>query len=72
MGLSVNTGPSWEEDSHGYINRATTEMNIREKYCEQRAGYDNDLVGNECLPSSEHNIMLTNPNIARKASQRGR
>ena len=32
MGLSVSTRPTWEEDSHGYINRTTTEMNIHE-YC---------------------------------------
>lgn len=72
MGLSVNTGPRWEEDSHGYINRSTTEMNIHEKYCEQRADHDNDLVGDECLDSSFHNIVLTNPIIARKAGQRAK
>jgi len=72
MGLSVNTGPRWEEDSHSYINRATTEMNIHEKHCEQMSDHDNDLVGDECLAGSAQNIMLTNPNIARRAGQRRR
>ena len=45
------TEPSWEEDSHGYINRSTTEINIQE----QKACYNDE------------NLMLTNPNIARKS-----
>ena len=50
MGLSVNTGPSWKEDSHGYINRATTEINIQKR----KTCYDDE------------GLMLTNPNIACK------
>ena len=31
MGLSINSGPKWKDDSHNYINRDTTEMNIQER-----------------------------------------
>lgn len=66
MGLSINRGPDWEQDSFGYINTEVSEMSIRERFFERDAVIDNDLDGGD-PDTSNNSILERNSNVSRTA-----
>jgi hypothetical protein len=66
MGLRINKGPKWHQDSFGYINSDVSEMNIRERYYEQDAVADNDFNGGD-LDTSDNSVLERNSLVSRTA-----
>jgi hypothetical protein len=44
MGLSINRGPTWEEDSFGYINSEVSEMNILQNLQDNMEDLDPKII----------------------------